>query len=1477
MGEGFRQDMRQALVRGVRSPGLRARAMPRSLLGLAVVSCFLAGNAHGNPSGATVASGSASISASGNTLTVTNTPGAIINWQQFSIQKDEITRFIQQSASSAVLNRVTGQDPSVILGQLFSNGRVFLINPSGIAFGPGAQINVGGLVASTLNISDADFQAGRLRFAGTGLEGKLTNAGTISTAAGGQVYLIAPQVENQASGVITSPKGEVVIAAGRTVELVNSQTPDLRVEFTAPENEAVNAGQIVAASGSIGIYGTLIRNSGLVSATRAEVGEGGKIVFRAVKDLMLEDASRIEAVGERGGTIELLGNQVGLVGQTSVDASGDSGGGTVLVGGDRHGDNPQVQNAWRTYVGSGASIRADALRNGNGGKVIVWADDVTRYYGSISARGGAQGGDGGFAEVSGKETLLYRGSADLGAPAGSLGTLLLDPRDITIQAAGANNAELGAGQPAGELAGQVLFGPATTTDFTISAGSIGAMTSANLVFQAQRDINVNAAVTLQNDINFVAQAGRDINVNAALTTHGVTAGRGNIHLEADSPHSGAAFDGVGLVNVGASVNACGGAAGGCAGGNVTLIGGGNSSPTGGFNLNANVQAGNGGINVALSNGGSLDFFIGAGGNTQLSSNDTGFLLSSGPLVLGTALSAGSDGYGTGATTLLVNSLSQLNANPMTLSPSSGTTFELVAGAGGITLDRDLTTFQTTIISTTGTFTLNSALNTSNNNLVISAASVNVAGGSITTGTGTLGCSGTGCPSGAALVDQWKVDAGGDWMLGSNWSLGAPPTAAQVALLDRPLRNAYAITLGSAAQTSPLTADVGLLVNYQDLRLTGNAANPTTLNIGSSITYNGSTASFNHGSMTLTHAALGGTGALDNLGSLALTDSSVSALLRQGIGGSLTASGANGLTGGFSMTAGTFAVLSGVTSVSGDSAYAGSVTVNAGSTLSLTGGSQTVYADGTTLSTGSLAGASGSTLEVAGADLGLDSGTAATLDVLNLSAGSVRGSGSLTVSGDFNQTGSGTLTGTFTDLSLTRSLGSFSVPTLAASGDITLTTLGSGHDLTINGAIGAGNRAMLSSAGAITLNSSVAAGGGGDALVAVAGTRFTNAAGASALSTPTAGARWLVYSLDPASAGESRGGLAYGFKQYNASFGTTPVLGSGNGFLYGVAPTITAALTGGVTKVYDGTATASLGSANYTSSGAIDGDVIALNNPATGSYDTKNAGAGKNVSATGLAIASATDGAAAVYGYQLASTGANANIGAITPAPLTITAQTNTKTYDGTTSAAALPTVSGLQTGDTVTGLTEAYADKNAGTGKTLGVTGYTVNDGNLGGNYVVSTVSDATGVINPALLTYVAASTSRETNTPNPVLSGSVTGFAAGETVSTATTGTLSFTTTATLSSPAGQYPIDGGGLTATSGNYVFTQAGANATALTVTNPATSPITTSAGTSTDAINIIIYSISIAPPPPIGTLVPVSDSSSGSSGPGAKAKQGNACR
>lgn len=106
---------------------------------VALACAFAAGQAHANGTDPSVVAGQASFSTAGSSLSITNSPGAIINWQGFSIGASETTRFIQQSTASSVLNRVIGPDPSVILGTLTSNGRVFLINPSGILFGQGAR------------------------------------------------------------------------------------------------------------------------------------------------------------------------------------------------------------------------------------------------------------------------------------------------------------------------------------------------------------------------------------------------------------------------------------------------------------------------------------------------------------------------------------------------------------------------------------------------------------------------------------------------------------------------------------------------------------------------------------------------------------------------------------------------------------------------------------------------------------------------------------------------------------------------------------------------------------------------------------------------------------------------------------------------------------------------------------------------------------------------------------------------------------------------------------------------------------------------------------------------------------------------------------------------------------------------------------------------------------------------------------------
>jgi filamentous hemagglutinin family protein len=325
--------------------------------------------AQANPAGGSVVNGSASFATSGNTLTVTNTPGTIINWKSFSIGSREITNFAQQSASSAVLNRVISNDPSNILGTLRSNGRVFLVNPNGIVFGAGSTVNVAGLVASTLNLSDADFLAGRNNFTEVPGAGNISNAGNIKARKGGQIFLIAPDVKN--TGVIAAPNGEILLAAGYSVELVDTDDPSLRVSITAPAGDATNVGKLIASSGSLGLFGAVVRNSGTVSADSATM-QGGKIVFKATQSV--EAGGTISARGAGGGTINLLADmQSGTVNVTGkLDASAPVRGNGGFI--ETSAAHVQVEDT--AYV-------TTAAPNGNSGTWLIDPNDFT-----IAAAGG---------------------------------------------------------------------------------------------------------------------------------------------------------------------------------------------------------------------------------------------------------------------------------------------------------------------------------------------------------------------------------------------------------------------------------------------------------------------------------------------------------------------------------------------------------------------------------------------------------------------------------------------------------------------------------------------------------------------------------------------------------------------------------------------------------------------------------------------------------------------------------------------------------------------------------------------------------------------------------------------------------------------------------------------------------------------------------------------------------------------------------
>ena len=334
------------------------------------------------------------------------------------------------------------------------------------------------------------------------------------------------------------------------------------------------------------------------------------------------------------------------------------------------------------------------------------------------------------------------------------------------------------------------------------------------------------------------------------------------------------------------------------------------------------------------------------------------------------------------------------------------------------------------------------------------------------------------------------------------------------------------------------------------------------------------------------------------------------------------------------------------------------------TLSLAAG-QRLAVDGVLSGQGGGISLSGGALTINGA---------ATLASLAVSGGQIDGIGSLAVTDSFSGAG-GAITG-ISDLALHHTAGSLE--------------LGTRVDVT--------GSAVLYGEYDVVLNAPVTAGGD---ITAVTAGRFVNNAGPEALAS--SGGRWLVWSGNPAN--DSRGGLVYDFKQYNAVYGATAVAGSGSGFLYSIAPVLTATLAGSVIKEYDGTTAAVLTSGNYLPLNSIDGDVVTLGSHLNGTYDTKNAATDKLITVNGLtaaAVSSADDGSVPVYGYSLSST-ATGSIGTITPKTLIVTGtQAEGKPYDGTTAATVSGGTISPVRGDSVTLVQSGFfVDRNAGTGRNV--------------------------------------------------------------------------------------------------------------------------------------------------------------------------------
>jgi filamentous hemagglutinin family protein len=243
----------------------RARLAAAALAALAAV---WATGAAAQPAGATVIFGNAQFQQLGRSLLVTTSNGAgtqhsVIDWRSFSVPAGSITHFLQPGADSTSINRVTGNKPSDIFGTLSSNGRLVLVNPSGIAVGQGAVIDTAGFTASALGMSDADAIAGRLRFSNDRGKAGVDIRGNV-LARSGDVVLLGTEVTTDKDAIVSAPNGSVILAAGQRIALTGRGLEGIVLEVSSPSDRVVNLGRLQG--DAVGMFASQLTHTGVIQA-----------------------------------------------------------------------------------------------------------------------------------------------------------------------------------------------------------------------------------------------------------------------------------------------------------------------------------------------------------------------------------------------------------------------------------------------------------------------------------------------------------------------------------------------------------------------------------------------------------------------------------------------------------------------------------------------------------------------------------------------------------------------------------------------------------------------------------------------------------------------------------------------------------------------------------------------------------------------------------------------------------------------------------------------------------------------------------------------------------------------------------------------------------------------------------------------------------------------------------------------------------
>ncbi|MFO1272926.1 MAG: autotransporter-associated beta strand repeat-containing protein [Rubrivivax sp.] len=1027
-----------------------------------------------------------------------------IDWTSFSIAAGERVQVIQPGRDSVLVNRVVGNDPSSIFGQLQSNGNVWLINPRGIFFGASSRIDVGGLVATTLNLEGTDASSGRIRL-GRGAEGagEIRSEGQI-TARDGTVVLAAPQVTH--SGTIEARRVGIAAATQVDVDVEgdgliffnarNDGTLDTRLKLLG--NVLADGGTAdVRAAARAGFADTVLNLDGVVRA-RSIGQRNGRIFIDGGSDGAVIVTGTVNAsgngAGERGGDVTIAGDKVGLAGGSTVDASGQDGGGRIRVGGGFHGADTDMRNASMTVVQSGATLKADAGERGNGGQVVVWSERSTAFAGMIQARGGAQGGDGGQAEVSSKQHLDFQGRADLSATNGRRGALLLDPNEIDIVDAGSQdlNGDGNAGDdlptPVDGVDIKIAFGDYSNTNPSKITGSAvsAQLDHADLWLQATTAIKVESAVssaalnrtltlevgsggTISIDKNVSLASGTvhligDTNVAAATTlnvgtlalTDGTLGGAGTItagSLTSDGTASLVAAVSAGTLNV-VSGTLTLGSAGRLVGnpnidvsGGATLKLGGNETTTHAATLAGTLdKTGAGDTLTAFSYGlagASVNANLGIGpltsdGSTTLNGTvaSTSIEVKTGTLTLGSAgrLAAGA--------TVTVDGNAQLGLGGNEAISSLVLTGGTLGGTGALTAGS---------VTSTGTASLVAAVST----------------GSVSVSSGTLTLSGANRLAGNPNID---VSGGATLKLGGNESTTGTLTLAGT--LDR---TNGADTLTASSLTSSGTASLVAAVNTGTVTVSSGTLTLAAANrLSSSAAVNVDALATLAMSTDQTTGSLAGAGNVNLGGATLSTDTAGSTVFS----GTISSTGS---TGGLTKTG------NGTLRLDGSLTYGGTTTVSQGTLLmgatgQLGNASSLVVSSGATLTldgdetvqTATLSGTlnkTGATDTLAAATYTLGGGTVNA----NLGTGTLNVTGSATLVGTSNAATVGIANGGTLTLSSTNRLTAANAAvivnnggTLAMSADQTIGALSGGGTVNLGSAtLSTGSAGSSSFSGTIT--------------------------------------------------------------------------------------------------------------------------------------------------------------------------------------------------------------------------------------------------------------------------------------------------------------------------------------------------------------------------------------------------------------------------